>query len=182
VTPTLYSIGHGSRGLSDFIKLLTEYGITCLVDVRSFPSSKRHPQFTRLAIEPALRGAEVRYVWEGAALGGLRRVRLDSPHTALTDPTLRGYADHMASQEFADGIGRMAAISRGNIVAFMCAERDPLHCHRSFIADFLLVQGARVLHIHDDGDVRQHALRPEARCVGHDRIVYDVGVQLGFNL
>lgn len=178
----VYSIGHGSRICSEFVALLETVGVTCLVDVRAYPSSKRHPQFTRLALEPALKAARIRYVWEGEALGGMRRPVPGSRHIALTDPTLRGYADHMDSAVFKAGIERLAAMARLDTLAFMCAEKEPLHCHRSFIADALMLRGVRVLHLYAAGDVRQHSLRPEAQAVDEQHIVYDKGVQLGFAL
>jgi uncharacterized protein (DUF488 family) len=179
---TVYSIGHGNRGNSDFFALLDAVGITCLIDVRAYPASKRHPQFTRLALEPALRAAGMQYVWEGPALGGMRAPRAASLHTALTDPTLRGFADHMADSDFTDAIARLLQLAARETAAIMCAEREPLYCHRSFIADALLLHGAQVLHIHDAGDIRRHALRPEARCLANAEIVYDGGVQLGLTL
>lgn len=181
-TPVLYSIGHGNRGSSEFIDQLRAAGIDCLIDVRAYPSSKRHPQFTRLALETALRASGIRYLWEGEALGGMRRARTGSPHAALSDPTLRGYADHMASAEFNQAIGRLLDIAHRHTAVFMCAEREPLHCHRSFIADALLVRNASILHLYDQGDVRRHALRPEARPLAGGEIVYDGGVQLGLTL
>lgn len=179
---TVYSIGHGSRICSEFVSLLVAVGVVCLVDVRSYPSSKRHPQFTRIALEPALKAERIRYLWEGEALGGMRRPDPVSPHVALTDPTLRGYADYMEGAGFTGGIERLALAGGRETLAFMCAEKEPLHCHRSFIADALLLRGVRVLHIYSTGDVRQHVMRPEARMIGEDTIVYDTGVQLGFGL
>ena len=180
--PTVYSIGHGSRICSEFVSLLVAVGVVCLVDVRSYPSSKRYPQFTRIALEPALKAEHIRYLWEGEALGGMRRPDPKSPHVALTDPTLRGYADYMEGAEFNGGIERLALAARSETLAFTCAEKEPLHCHRSFIADALLLRGVRVLHLHGTGDVRQHVMRPEARTNGNVSIVYDSGVQLGFGL
>ncbi len=180
--PVVYSIGHGNRGSAEFMALLAAAGADCLVDVRAYPSSKRHPQFTRLALEPALRAAGIRYLWEGAALGGMRSPAVDSPHTALRDPVLRGYADHMASEAFEGGIARLGALARRQTTVFMCAEREPAYCHRSFIADALQLHGLRILHVHAADDIRQHGLRPEARLQAPNRIVYDVGVQLGFTM
>jgi len=179
---TVYSIGHGNRGSGEFVARLGAAGVGCLVDVRAYPASKRYPQFTRLALEPALRGAGIRYVWEGKALGGMRAAQAGSRHAALSDPTLRGFADHMASVEFGEGFARLIAIAREQTIAVMCAEREPLHCHRSFIADALLLHGVRVLHLHDAGDVRQHVLRPEARPLDTKEIVYDSGIQMGLTL
>ncbi|NBR28680.1 MAG: DUF488 domain-containing protein [Betaproteobacteria bacterium] len=179
---SVYSIGHSNRICSEFVAQLRAVEVACVIDVRAYPGSKRHPQFTRLALETALRSAGIRYLWEGEALGGMRAAQAASPHAALRDPTLRGFADHMSSAAFKDGIARLMALAQSQNIAFMCAERDPLHCHRSFIADALLLRGMRVCHLFDEGDVRNHALRPEARAVNASEIVYDGGVQLGLTL
>lgn len=178
--PVVFSIGHGNRGIAEFLALLGASGIDCLIDVRAYPSSKRYPQFTRIALEPALRAASIRYLWEGAALGGMRSPAAGSPHAALSDPALRGYADHMSSAAFQGGLGRLCAVAALRKTVFMCAEREPAHCHRSFIADALQIHGMRVLHIQNAGDIRPHTWRPEARLLPPDGIVYDAGVQLGF--
>src|SRR5215217_7333856 len=98
---TLYTIGHGNRAADDLIALLEGARIECLVDVRAYPRSRRNPQFTRMALEPALKAHRIQYLWEGGPLGGMRRPTGDSPHHALDDAAHRGYADHMASPEFA---------------------------------------------------------------------------------
>lgn len=174
---TLYSIGHGSRPAADFLSLLRRHGIECLVDVRAYPRSKRHPQFSRLLLEASLAIAGIRYVWEGAALGGMRRPGRHSPHVGLSDAAFRGYADHMATTAFAEGLSRLVDLGSGRRVAFMCAETMPQHCHRSFIADALVAGGVQVWHLVGLEDTRLHALNPAARqCEG--ALVYDVGKQL----
>ena len=178
---TLYSVGHGNRGIEALIALLRDAAIDNLIDVRAYPSSRRHPQFTRMALEPALRVAGIRYQWEGAALGGMRSPRADSPHRALTDPVMRGYADHMASAEFAAGIARLVQAAATQRAAILCAERDYRHCHRAFIADALMLAGVEVLHLVDAGDTRRHAMSDAAR-VEQGRLVYDAGIQLDFGL
>jgi uncharacterized protein (DUF488 family) len=179
---TVYSIGHGNRSASDFTAQLRAAGVACLLDVRAYPSSRRHPQFTRMALEPALRAAGIRYLWEGQALGGMRRGHDGSPHTALTDPAMRGYADHMASREFNDAVARLLKLAAETPLALMCAERDHRHCHRAFIADALLLAGAEVLHLVDLNDVRRHALSEGARLAADGTLVYDAGIQMGLAL
>ena len=174
----LYSIGHGNRGIKAFIELLQASDVQCLVDVRAYPRSKRHPQYTRLRLEPELQAHGIRYLWEGATLGGMRRPQSDSPHAALADVAFRGYADHMASGEFAQGLGRLLELGTATRTAFMCAETDPRHCHRSFIADALLARGVEVLHLIESHDVRCHALRAGARCAASGELIYDTSVQL----
>lgn len=177
----LHSIGHGSRPQEGFLALLGQHRIDCLVDVRAYPSSRRHPQFARFALEAALAGRRIRYVWEGAALGGMRRPRADSPHVALGDAAFRGYAGHMASSGFGAGIERLAALGAQHRVAFMCAETLPEHCHRSFIADALVARGIDVLHLVGPEDTRRHALNPAAR-QGADGLIYDAGQQFTLEL
>jgi len=173
----LYSVGHGSRPQQELLDLLERHAIDCLVDVRAYPRSKRHPQFSRLAIEASLAARGIRYVWEGAALGGMRRPRGDGPHVALADVAFRGYAEHMGSEAFAAGLARLRALAAHRRVAFMCAEVMPQHCHRGFIADALGVLGVQVLHLVGVQDTRLHAPHPALRVDGN-RLVYDGGQQL----
>lgn len=174
---TLYSIGHGSRSSEAFLTLLLRNGIEWLVDVRAYPRSKRHPQFSRIALEGVLAVQGIRYAWEGEALGGMRRPNRASPHTGLPDAAFRGYADHMAAPEFAQALDRLAALGASRRVAFMCAETLPQHCHRGFIADALVSGGARVLHLVGPEDTRPHTLNPAAR-MAQGALVYDLGQQL----
>ena len=173
---TLYTIGHGNRPLEELVALLRGAGITCLVDVRMFPGSRRHPHFGRTELEKSLPAAGVQYAWEGKALGGRRRARKDSPHLAMRNESFRAYADHMQSGEFHDGIERLHAIAGEARPAIMCAERLPWQCHRYMISDFLVAHGVEVRHIIGGADPRSHALRAEARIEGDD-LVYDVGTQ-----
>jgi uncharacterized protein (DUF488 family) len=179
---TLYTIGHGNRAIADFIALLKNARIECLVDVRAYPRSRRNPQFARMALDPVLKAHAIRYVWEGASLGGMRRPRVDSPHVALADAAHRGYADHTATAEFESALARLAAIGETKTTAFMCAESNPEHCHRSFIADVLLAKGAEVLHLMGPQDVRSHTLREGARLDSRGHVVYDASLQLGLAL
>ena len=105
-------------------------------------------------------------------LGGMREPSADSPHTALADGPFRGYADHMASDEFARGLTKLLAPAASQRTAVLCAEADPAHCHRSLLADLLLARGHRVEHIVDAGPARPHALHHHARAEG-GTVVYD---------
>src|SRR3954464_182023 len=107
----IYTIGHGNRSLADFIDLLTHAGVTCVVDVRAYPHSRRNPHFSRTALVSTLNASPMRYVWEGEALGGMRRPKPDSPHFALADAAFRGFADHMATPQFQSGISRLLSAS-----------------------------------------------------------------------
>jgi uncharacterized protein (DUF488 family) len=179
---TLYTIGHGNRAVEEFTALLESARIECLVDVRAYPRSRRNPQFARIALDPVLKAHSIQYVWEGAPLGGMRRPQQGSRHLALTDAAHRGYADHMATPEFASALARLIALANTRTTAFMCAETHPEHCHRSFIADALLAHGVEVLHLMGREDVRAHTLREGARLNADGRVVYDACVQLGLAL
>lgn len=179
---TLYTIGHGNRPVAGFIALLKSAGIECLVDVRAYPRSRRNPQFARMALDPVLKAHAIRYAWEGETLGGMRRPHGDSRHIALGDAAHRGYADHMATAEFQLGLDRLLALGEAQTTVFMCAESNPQHCHRSFIADALLARGVEVLHLMGPQDVRSHTLRAGARLGAQGQVVYDACVQLALTL
>jgi uncharacterized protein (DUF488 family) len=178
VTPRkpVFTIGHGSRTLEEFLTLLERAGIQCLVDVRAFPGSRRHPHFGREALQSALLHVGIEYIWEGEALGGRRRVREGSPHVALRNASFRAYADHMQSDVFRAGAQRLLQLGAGKTVAIMCAERLPWQCHRYMIADYLTVGGTEVCHLIDAANPRAHEVRAEVR-VSAGGLVYDAGTQ-----
>lgn len=172
----IFTVGHGSRTAEEFLALLARAGIRCLVDVRAFPGSRRHPQFGREALNDALEHAGIEYVWEGEALGGRRRARHDSPHVALRNASFRAYADHMQSETFRAGARRLLELGHRSGIAIMCAERLPWQCHRYMIADYLVTRGVEVRHLIDAANPRAHVLRVEVRVTGDD-LVYDAGTQ-----
>src|SRR5262245_52505027 len=133
----IWTVGHGNRPLEELVALLEQAGVVCLVDVRAYPASRRHPQFERNALERSLAAAGIRYVWEGKGLGGRRRPTAESPHVALRVPAFRAYADHMMTREFHDAIDRLTVIADVHPAAIMCAERLPWQCHRFLISDYL---------------------------------------------
>jgi uncharacterized protein (DUF488 family) len=159
---TLFTVGHGNRSSDELLALLTEAGVKVLVDVRAEPRSRLHPQFNEDALRDACGRAGITYHWAGRALGGLRPARADSPHIAL-DAGRRGFADHMQSEAFKKGAAQLLSMAARAPTAMLCAERDPDHCHRALIGDYLLLQGARVLHLLAPGERREHALSPAAR-------------------
>src|SRR5687767_7011480 len=119
--PTVWSVGHGTRPIGELLTVLNDAGIKVLADVRSVPGSRRHPQFGRSALSSSLAEAEIEYV-HLRGLGGRRDALADSPHVALKVDAFRGYADHMASDEFAADYARLASLARERSTAFMCAE------------------------------------------------------------
>jgi uncharacterized protein (DUF488 family) len=172
----VFTIGHGNRGFEEFAGLLAANSIECLVDVRAFPGSRRHPHFGRDALEQSLSAAGVQYVWEGEALGGRRRANRDSAHHALRNESFRAYADHMETDVFRAGVDRLKASAKDARIAIMCAERLPWQCHRYMISDYLVAFGTSVYHVIDGSAPRAHSVRPEARPDGA-RLIYDIGSQ-----
>lgn len=167
------TVGHGSRPLEALIGLLQGAGATLLVDVRAYPASRRHPQFNRDRLAAALAACGVAYLWEGRELGGLRRPAPGSPHLAL-EPGLRGFADHMTSAAFRAALARLAALGEAERPALLCAERDPMQCHRRLVADALVVAGTKVIHLLDPDHGEDHRLDPRLR-LSPGGLVYDVG-------
>lgn len=144
--PPIYTIGHSSRTGEQLVALLLEYGIEAVVDVRSYPGSRRFPQFNRETLKERLAAAGISYDHE-AALGGRRLGKTESRHMALSDPGLRAYADHMDTAEFVAGLERVLESADQRPTAILCAEADPFRCHRKLIADALVARGRTVLHI-----------------------------------
>lgn len=171
---TVFTVGHGNRSLDEFVTLLRQARIECLVDVRAYPASRRHPQFARDALEHALAAAAIHYRWEGPAMGGRRRPVAGSPHTALRNAGFRGYADHMTGPEFRTALDRLIGLGGETRVAIMCAERLPWRCHRYLISDTLAVRGVEVVHIVSRDHTQVHAPSRLARNVG-GVLIYDVG-------
>jgi len=168
---TLYSVGHSNRTIEELIALLGQAGIETLVDVRAQPRSMRHPQFNEDLLRAACERAGIVYHWAGRQLGGLRAAHAGSPHTALAEE-VRGFADHMGTEPFKKAAAQLLQMAVRAPTAMLCAERDPAHCHRALIADYLLLQGARVLHLMAPGDVREHLLSAQARRESAE-LVYD---------
>lgn len=173
MTPaSLYTVGHSNRSLADFVALLQTAEIHTLVDVRAQPQSARHPHFGQESLRDALTAAGIVYHWAGRQLGGHRPARADSPHTALREEGMRGYADYMEGDAFKKAIVQLIGLARRSPCAILCAEREPLNCHRSLIADYLTLQGMEVLHLIEPGETRAHQLRPEVRRESL-RLIYD---------
>ncbi len=170
----LYTIGHSTRSAAEFLALLLEHGIGLLTDVRRFPASRRHPQFSRQALEESLREHGIDYLHE-PDLGGRRAPRPDSPNTAWRVAAFRGYADHMESAEFQAALGRLIANGTRRPTVILCAEALPWRCHRRLIADALVARGLPVLDVLAPGKVEAHVLNPEARLLPDGRLVYPAG-------
>ena len=169
----IWSVGHGARPLEEFIATLRAADIGALADVRLIPGSRRHPHFGAKSLEAALREMGITYV-HLPELGGRREPRADSLHRALRVAAFRGYADHMATEEFAHGYKRLTSLARESRSAFMCAETLWWRCHRRLLADRLTVDGWTVTHLFGPGKSEPHVLWDAARTLdGH--LVYDAG-------
>ncbi|CUQ66499.1 DUF488 domain-containing protein [Candidatus Nitrospira inopinata] len=144
--PTLWTIGHSTRPVEEFIALLSTHGIRRLIDVRTIPRSKHNPQFNRDTLANALAGAGIGYRHE-AKLGGLRKPQKDSINLGWRNASFRGYADYMQTEEFRRAVQGLMAWGTDIKTAIMCAEAVPWRCHRSLIADSLAAKGWEVRHI-----------------------------------
>jgi|SRR5580765_5522075 len=161
----IFTVGHSTLPSEEFIALLQAYGIECLADVRTVPRSRHNPQFNSDTLGQALRACKIEYV-PLPALGGLRRARKDSPNSGWRNSSFRGYADYMQSQEFADGLEELISLSRSHRTAIMCAEAVPWRCHRSLVADALIVRGIPVIEVLSATSYRDHQMTPFARVEG----------------
>ena len=145
---TIWTIGHSTRPLGEFLGLLAGSRIEAIADVRSFPGSRKYPQYGKDALAATLTGDAIGYHWLNA-LGGRRRVSPDSRNTTWRNASFRGYADYMASAEFAQGLLQLLDLAIKARTAMMCAEALWWRCHCSMIADALCVRGIEVVHILD---------------------------------
>jgi uncharacterized protein (DUF488 family) len=159
--PLILTVGHSTHAPDDFLGLLEGAGVELVADVRMHPGSRRMPHFGADALAEALAGREIGYL-HLRELGGRRRPQANSPNGAWESDAFRGYADHMASAEFAAGLERLEAAARARRTAVMCAEAPWWRCHRRLLADVLAVRGWDVRHLMPDGVTRPHELPPFA--------------------
>lgn len=167
--PVVLTIGHSTRTLEAFIRLLQASGVTRLVDVRTVPRSRRNPQFNRETLPDALSAVGIGYV-HMAGLGGLRHPRPDSPNSAWRNASFRGFADYMQTPAFEVNIQMLMEQAQQGRMALMCAEAVPWRCHRSLIADALTVRGVEVEHILSATHRQLHTLTPWAQVNGSQLI------------
>jgi uncharacterized protein (DUF488 family) len=159
------TIGHSTRPLHEFLELLRSHAVNLLIDVRTVPRSRTNPQFNRDTLPDALRTAGIGYE-HAAGLGGLRRSRADSPNTGWRNPSFRGYADYMQTPQFDAALERLIERATHERVAIMCAEAVPWRCHRSLIADALIVRGIEADEIVSPSRLQPHHLHSFAKVDG----------------
>jgi uncharacterized protein (DUF488 family) len=162
---TVFTIGHSTRTVDEFIGLLKTYGVALVVDVRTVPRSRHNPQFNKETLPNSLKPHGVKYI-HMPDIGGLRRPKHDSINLAWKNSGFRGYADYMQTQEFTDNLLKIVALARENCLALMCAEALPWRCHRSLISDALTVRRIKVQHILSATSCLNHELSEMAHVEG----------------
>jgi uncharacterized protein (DUF488 family) len=166
----ILTIGHGTRPLDEFIRLLQALGVQKVADVRTVPRSRHNPQFNRETLPPALAAAGLGYL-HLPGLGGLRHPLKDSPNLGWRNASFRGFADYMQTPEFEENLLALIDLAGQEQLCLMCAETVPWRCHRSLIADALTIRGLKVRHIISEHSLQEHRLTPFARVEGA-RITY----------
>lgn len=171
----IFTIGHSTRPLEEFVGLLKREGVTHLADVRAFPFSRRYPHFNGEALAPELSASGISYT-HYPELGGRRRARPDSRNTAWRNASFRGYADYMETPRFAAAVDALVEEAGQRPTAIMCAEAVPWRCHRTMISDALTARGIEVIHILDAGG-KPHVLTGFGR-VENGVVRYDADAEL----
>jgi len=161
----VFTIGHSTRTLDEFIGLLNTYGITLVVDVRTVPRSRHNPQFNKETLPDSLKPYGVKYI-HMPEIGGLRRPIHNSINLAWKNAVFRGYADYMQTKEFTDNLLKIIVLAQENCLALMCAEALPWRCHRSLISDVLVVRHVKVHHIISATNCLNHEISEMAQVEG----------------
>jgi len=169
---TIYTIGHSTRELGDFLALLVHYRIEVVADIRSYPSSRRFPHFNQAALRKSLLERGIDYVWLKELGGRRHRTSAEvSPNAGLRSLGFRNYSDHMASPEFGSAAAQLREVAGARRLALMCAERLYWRCHRRLLSDYLTAQGDEVLHIESLDRVLPHRPTPGVHVAG-GRVTY----------
>ena len=171
---TVFTIGHSTRSADEFVALLRDAGVDCIVDVRRFPFSRRYPHFNGESLAATLASAGIGYRHE-PALGGRRGRRRDgapSPHTLWREEAFANYADYAETREFRDALDRVLRLAREQHPAVMCAEAVWWRCHRRIIADYLIATGIRAEHILAAGKIEPARLTPDATIRPDGTVLY----------
>jgi uncharacterized protein (DUF488 family) len=159
---SIYTIGHSIRPIKEFIDLLKSFSITMLADIRSYPGSRRYPQFNKAALQQSLSAEGIQYI-HLPELGGMRKPKPDSKNTAWHNPGFRGYADYMETDDFKNGIKRLEEIAIVHLTAYMCSEAVWWSCHRSLVSDYLKLRHWKVTHIMGKEKGEEHPYTKPAR-------------------
>ncbi len=161
---TLWTIGHSTRTLEEFISLLQSNNIKNVADIRHYPGSKRYPQFNKTELSEALMKNNINYT-HIVQLGGRRKANVDSKNTAWRHPAFRGYADYMETKDFEDGLKMLEEMALQEPTVFMCSEAVWWRCHRSMVADYLKVKGWNIIHIMGLNNTVEHPYTSPAKII-----------------
>ena len=164
---TIFVVGHSTRTIESFIDLLKAHSIDLLVDIRTIPKSRHNPQFNEGLLKKKLHDSKIGYL-HMKGLGGLRHPDKDSINLGWRNLSFRGFADYMQTKEFDASLKELIALSKRHTIAIMCAEGNPFRCHRSLVADALLVRHVKALHISSKISAREHVLTPFAKAKGRN--------------
>jgi uncharacterized protein (DUF488 family) len=166
----IYTIGHSTRTFDEFISLLTSFKIELLVDIRSYPGSKRYPHFNKENLQKHLHEHAIKYQ-HLPELGGRRKALKDSKNTAWKNDAFRGYADYMETEEFKKGITVLEDYASQYTTAYMCSEAVWWRCHRSLVSDYLKWKGWKVMHIMGENKSEEHPYTSPAKII-NEQLVY----------
>jgi uncharacterized protein (DUF488 family) len=161
---TIWTIGHSTHSLEEFVAMLYAFEIKLIADIRSFPGSKMFPQFNKEALEISLPQNNIRYV-HLKDLGGRRKVNPDSKNTSWRHLAFRGYADYMETNEFKEGIKELEKLALQQPTAYMCSEALWWRCHRSMVSDYLKARGWKVIHIMGVRKTEEHPYTAPAKII-----------------
>lgn len=171
-TPTIYSIGHSNRTLSDFLEMLQSFDIKIIADIRSLPGSRRYPHFNKESLKISLEEIGIQYI-HMSDLGGRRKVKKDSKNTRWNNDSFRGYADYMETEDFEKAMVKLEQMALEKPLAYMCSEAVWWRCHRSMVSDYLKAKGWTVLHIMGKDKIKEHTYTEPARVVGEEVFYFD---------
>lgn len=153
----IFTIGHGTRSLEEFIRVLAAYRVGNLVDVRTVPRSRHNPQFNKDTFPGSLKKYKISYI-HMPELGGLRRAGKDSINLAWKNASFRGFADYMLTDDFEKALVKLMKLAKKKTTVIMCAESVPWRCHRSLIADALTAKGCSVTAIYSEKSSKKHKM------------------------
>lgn len=167
----VYTVGHSTRSIDEFVEILCAYGTDKVVDIRSVPRSRHNPQFNEADVAASLNAAGIEYE-HAAGLGGFRKPVEGSPNTGWRKDAFKGYADYMMTPAFEENLEWLIGEARRHVLTIMCAEAVPWRCHRSLVADALTARGFEVIDIIAEGSSRPHEMTAFAVVDGSGRVTY----------
>lgn len=167
----IYTIGHSTRSISEFMEILTKYKIRVLVDLRSLPGSRYNPQYNQAALKQSLKEAHIEYIYIDS-LTGFRKQNHDSINLGWHNKSFRAFADWMQTSEYKEGVNELIHIAKNKTTVIMCSESVPWRCHRSLISDSLITNKITVIDIYNLNKIAKHKLTSFAKVVNNNNIYY----------